>query len=187
MIEIPREMILRAQEGDEAAGRALVEALQRPVIGTIYRLLGPARPRDVEAIAEQVFLAMFRALPRFDDSCSSFTAWVYAFVRDHCSGLPDTHMASPASYQVDGDEGAHFELQHHQDVERAELGRRVVEALATLGEEQRTVFVLREYERLGYREIAAITGVHEGTVKSRLARAKASMRRQLQPYLETYA
>ena len=47
------------------------------------------------------------------------------------------------------------------------------------------VFVLREYEQLDYREIAAITGVNEGTVKSRLFRAKESLRKQLEPYLET--
>ena len=45
------------------------------------------------------------------------------------------------------------------------------------------MFILREYESLDYREIASITGVNEGTVKSRLFRAKESLRKQLAPYL----
>ena len=79
------------------------------------------------------------------------------------------------------------QLQPHQDVYTLELCRRIEEALATLSEDQRMAFVLREYERLGYGEIASITGVHEGVVKSRLARAKASLSQQLRPYLEADA
>ena len=71
--------------------------------------------------------------------------------------------------------------------ENTELGRRIGEALETLGEDQRMVFILREYESLDYREIASITGVNEGTVKSRLFRAKESLRKQLAPYLEAGA
>jgi RNA polymerase sigma-70 factor (ECF subfamily) len=47
------------------------------------------------------------------------------------------------------------------------------------------VFVLREYEGLDYHEIALATGVSEGTVKSRLFRAKEALRQQLEPYLRT--
>jgi RNA polymerase sigma-70 factor (ECF subfamily) len=49
------------------------------------------------------------------------------------------------------------------------------------------VFILREYENLDYAEIAAITGVNEGTVKSRLFRAKDKLREQLLPYLQAGA
>ena len=79
------------------------------------------------------------------------------------------------------------ELQPMQDAENQELGRRIGEALAMLGEDQRMVFILREYESLDYREIAEITGVNEGTVKSRLFRAKESLRQQLAPYLKAGA
>jgi RNA polymerase sigma-70 factor (ECF subfamily) len=56
-----------------------------------------------------------------------------------------------------------------------------------LGEDQRMVFILREYEGLDYAAIAAVSGVSEGTVKSRLFRAKEALRARLQPYLRAGA
>jgi len=191
MTDITADLVLKAQEGDEDANRAIVEGLQRPVIATIYRFLGPAYRRDVEDIAQEVFLKVFRAIQRFDASRAKFTTWVYTFVRNHCFDILKKKKLKTSSLSAveDDDSDRDFadarELQPTQDAENSELGRRIGEALATLGEDQRMVFVLREYEQLDYREIAEITGVNEGTVKSRLFRAKESLRKQLEPYLET--
>ena len=191
MTDITADLVLKAQEGDEDANRAIVEGLQRPVIATIYRFLGPAYRRDVEDIAQEVFLKVFRAIQRFDASRAKFTTWVYTFVRNHCFDILKKKKLKTSSLSAveDDDSDRDFadarELQPTQDAENSELGRRIGEALATLGEDQRMVFVLREYEQLDYREIATITGVNEGTVKSRLFRAKESLRKQLEPYLET--
>ena len=112
-------------------------------------------------------------------------------MRNHCFDILKKKKLKTSSLSAveDDDSDRDFadarELQPTQDAENSELGRRIGEALATLGEDQRMVFVLREYEQLDYREIAAITGVNEGTVKSRLFRAKESLRKQLEPYLET--
>ena len=191
MTEITADMVLRAHEGDEDANRAIIEGLQRPVIATIYRFLGPAYRRDVEDIAQEVFLKVFRALQRFDASRAKFTTWVYTFVRNHCLDILKKKKLKTTSLSAVEDDGSDRdfadarELQPTEGAENTELGRRIGEALSTLGEDQRMVFVLREYEQLDYREIAAITGVNEGTVKSRLFRAKESLRKQLEPYLET--
>jgi len=190
MTDITADLVLKAQEGDEDANRAIVEGLQRPVIATIYRFLGPAYRRDVEDIAQEVFLKVFRAIQRFDASRAKFTTWVYTFVRNHCFDILKKKKLKTSSLSAveDDDSDRDFadarELQPTQDAENSELGRRIGEALATLGEDQRMVFVLREYEQLDYREIAEITGVNEGTVKSRLFRAKGSLRERLEPYLE---
>ena len=63
----------------------------------------------------------------------------------------------------------------------ARLGASVLAALARLPEEQRAVVALREWEGLDYEEIAAIEGVPVGTVRSRLARARAALRELLEP------
>ena len=61
--------------------------------------------------------------------------------------------------------------------------QRIAVALSELGEDQRMVFILREYEGLDYAAIAGVTGVSEGTVKSRLFRAKETLRQRLEPYM----
>jgi hypothetical protein len=106
-------------------------------------------------------------------------------VRNHCYDvlkrrrLPTTSLHANARRRTARDFADRRELLPTHDAENQELGRRIGEALATLGEDQRMVFVLREYESLDYSEIAAITGVNEGTVKSRLFRAKEALRQQL--------
>lgn len=193
MTEITNELVLKAQSGDEDANRAIVEGLHRPVIATIFRFLGPGFRREVEDLAQEVFLKVFRAIDKFDPSRAKFTTWVYTFVRNHCFDvlkkrrLKTTSMHAVGSDESDRDFQDQRELQPTEDLENTELGRRIGEALSTLGEDQRMVFILREYESLDYREIASITGVNEGTVKSRLFRAKESLRKQLAPYLEAGA
>ncbi len=193
MTEITTELVLKAQGGDEDANRAIVEGLHRPVIATIFRFLGPGYRREVEDLAQEVFLKVFRAIDKFDPSRAKFSTWVYTFVRNHCFDvlkkrrLKTTSMHAVGPDETDRDFADRRELQPTEATENTELGRRIGEALATLGEDQRMVFILREYESLDYREIASITGVNEGTVKSRLFRAKESLRKQLAPYLEAGA
>jgi RNA polymerase sigma-70 factor (ECF subfamily) len=132
-------------------------------------------------------------LGSFDPARAKFTTWVYTFVRNHCYDvlkrrrLPTTSLQAVGPDEPQRDVGDRRELQPVRSVENQELGRRIGEALATLGEDQRMVFILREYENLDYAEIAAITGVNEGTVKSRLFRAKDKLREQLLPYLQAGA
>lgn len=193
MSDIPESTVLAARSGDQAACRTLVENLQRPVLATIFRFLGPAWRRDVEDLAQEVFLKVFRALPQFDPRRAKFTTWVYTFVRNHCYDvlkkrrLPTTSLDAVAADEPQRQVQDGRELLPSAGLENQELGRRIGEALAALGEDQRMVFVLREYESLDYSEIAAITGVNEGTVKSRLFRAKEALREQLRPYLEAGA
>jgi RNA polymerase sigma-70 factor (ECF subfamily) len=188
--EITDSLVLAAQKGDPAASRAIVEALHRPIIATIFRFLGTGYRREVEDLAQEVFLKVFRAIGKFDPARAKFTTWVYTFVRNHCYDVLKRRRISTTSMHGGSDElpvrefADRRELRPLQDAENQELGRRIGEALAALGEDQRMVFVLREYEDLDYSEIATITGVNEGTVKSRLFRAKESLRQQLAPYLK---
>lgn len=193
MTELTETVVRAAQNGDQAACRAIVEGLQRPMLATIYRFLGTGWRREVEDIAQEVFLKVFRALPTFDPARAKFTTWVYTFVRNHCYDVLKRRRLPTSSIHATGDDEPARELPDRRGqlpathVQNQELGRRIGEALSTLGEDQRMVFVLREYEQLDYGEIAAITGVNEGTVKSRLFRAKESLRQQLAPYLEAGA
>src|SRR5690606_34045245 len=83
--DLAPDVIARAQRGDEDASRQILEAMHRPVIATIYRFLGSRFRSEVEDIAQDVFLKIFRSIERFDPERGvKFTTWVYTFVRNHC-------------------------------------------------------------------------------------------------------
>ncbi|MEZ5965942.1 MAG: sigma-70 family RNA polymerase sigma factor [Planctomycetota bacterium] len=167
--------------------------MHRPVLATIHRFLGRRYAPDAEDIAQEIFLKVFRSLHRFEPERGvRFSTWVYTFVRNHCFDVlkkrtvptapmhagegerpldpPDTHTARPDARLAND-----------------ELGDKIEAALQALNEQQRMVFILREYEGLDYNSIAEVLGVSEGTVKSRLHRAKEAMRDRLAPFLRAGA
>src|SRR5690606_268993 len=169
--------------------RQILEALHRPVIATIYRFLGSRFRSEVEDIAQDVFLKIFRSIERFDPERGvKFTTWVYTFVRNHCFDVLKKRRVPTVSMTPRDDDAPIEPLDTHattpeERAENHELGRKIEEALALLGPDQRLAFVLREYEGLDYAAIAQVTGVSEGTVKSRIHRAKENLRDRLEPYV----
>ena len=194
MTVIDLEIVRRAQEGDESASRVILEQLHRPVLATIYRFLGSRFRADLEDIAQDIFLKVFRSIHRFDPARGvKFTTWVYTFVRNHCFDVLKKRRLRTTSLTSSTDDEGQREVPDDKGPEpdssatNKELGQQIERALMALGEDQRMVFVLREYEGLGYGAIADVMGVSEGTVKSRLHRAKESLRHRLRPYLRAGA
>ena len=193
LTEIDLETVRAAQNGDESATRRIIEGLHRPILGTIHRFLGSRFRAEVEDIAQEVFLKVFRALDRFDpDRGVKFTTWVYTFVRNHCFDILKRRRLTTVSISPrDGDENPGLDpadpgsAPPADQMTNAELGEQIESALQSLGNDQRLAFVLREYEGLDYAEIAEVMGVSEGTVKSRLHRAKEALRQRLAPYVRT--
>lgn len=192
MTDLDHTLVARAQAGEEDACRSIIEALHRPVLATIYRFLGRRFQADLEDIAQDIFLKLFRSIERFDpDRGVKFTTWTYTLVRNHCFDvLKKRRLKTTSLTFVDG-EDKQWDLpdeaarQPRPTLEAKELGHKIEEALSLLGEDQRMVFVLREYEGLEYGAIAQVMDVSEGTIKSRLHRAKEALRTRLAPYLRT--
>ena len=188
VVTIELEVVARARRGDPAACREIVERLHRPVIATIYRFLGNRYAQDVEDIAQDVFLKIFRALDRFDPKRGvKFSTWIYTFVRNHCFDiLKKRRIKTTSLHDRDGetieppDRVSPSPLRVAQS---SELGGKIEEALQSLEEDQRMVFVLREYEGLDYGAIAEVLDLNEGTVKSRLFRAREALRAKLGRYV----
>jgi RNA polymerase sigma-70 factor (ECF subfamily) len=192
LTDLSLDIIKRAQAGDEAASRELIDALHRPVLATIYRFLGSRYRSEYEDIAQDIFLKLFRSIERFDPERGvKFTTWTFTFVRNHCFDLLKKRRISTTSINSVADEDRSWDLPDPaapapgSELDNSELGERIEHALAGLSEDQRLAFVLREYEGLEYRVIASVMGVSEGTIKSRLHRAKEAMRQSLAPYLRT--
>jgi RNA polymerase sigma-70 factor (ECF subfamily) len=193
MEELPLADIEAAVRGDPEASRRIVEVLHRPILATIHRFLGTSRSHEAEDVAQEVFLKVFRSLGTFEpERRVRFTTWVYTFVKNHCFDLlkkrhlPTVSVDGPATDQGEG----RWELpdpdgrKPGDSLLDEELRQLIDAALQQLSPDHRMVFILREFEQMDLKAIADVMDCNEGTVKSRLHRAKEALKDRLRPYLQ---
>jgi RNA polymerase sigma-70 factor (ECF subfamily) len=170
--EVSAPVLRAAAAGDVAATRAFVSCYQHRLLTVCARLLGDRRLG--EDAAQESFLRAFVALPRFDPAgparCST---WLITIATRVCLDERRRHRRRPthddaALGTLAAPETGAFELTAARQLER-----RLEVALQALPEGQREVFVLRVLAERSVEETAAVLGIDEGTVKSRLARARA--------------
>lgn len=171
-------LVQQAQAGDLQAFNRLVYHYQSITYNVAYRILGD---EDAAADASQeAFISACRALDSFRGG--SFKAWILRIVTNACYDELRRKKRQPTS-SLDAllVGGAHeIFVDHAENPEsyalRQDLGRIIQAGLQTLSEDQRTTVVLADIHGLHYNEIAEITGVELGTVKSRLSRGRARLR-----------
>jgi RNA polymerase sigma-70 factor (ECF subfamily) len=171
--------LARAKQGDRAAQTALVHRYQRPVYALLWRMVGPQQA-VVEDLTQETFLRVLRALDRFehDDGRARMITWILSIASrlaiDHlraCRHRTDT-AAVPGALPVALPRPDH-------EASRRALGCALVDAVETLAPQFRAAFLLREVHGLSYDEISQALSVDVGTVKSRLARARAALQAAL--------
>lgn len=179
-------LIQRCVRGDESACAELVAEHERMVYQLALHLLGD---RD-EALdlSQEVFLSVFRTIHSFRAQ-SALRTWIYRIVINQARNRQRWWRRRHRNDQVSLDQHLleHGDLRQPGDTEsphralaRKELASRLWRALNALPFDQRTVVVLREIDGLSYDEIAFSLGVAIGTVKSRLTRARTTLRHDLQ-------
>jgi len=162
--------LARAQRGEDAACRALVVRYQRPVFALLSRLAGRGR---VEDLAQETFLRVFRALPRFDrGGPARLSSWILTIA----TRLALDELRRTPRVEVPLDDQQPGGARADETAERRALARDLQRAFARLAPDQRAVVLLREVHELDYEEIARALDLDLGTVKSRLSRARASLR-----------
>ena len=168
-------LVARARAGDRSAFSRLVERHHRRIFNTAYRMVG-----DREAAADltqETFLAAWRALGGFEER-ARFSTWITKIAMNRCRNARrspalsrmDPLVADPPADPAKGPEAA---------VGDRELAAHLERALGEIDPAHREVLVLREIEGLSYEAVAGILDVEEGTVKSRLHRARAALREKL--------
>lgn len=174
------ELIQAARSGDQEAFARLVETHQGKVYALAYRMTG--NREDAADLTQEAFLNAWRGLASFQ-SQSAFATWLYRLTSNACIDfLRREKRRSALSITVEDDaqerQAEIPDLRHspEQELERQESRQAVRQGLAALSSEHREVLVLRELEGLSYQEIAQQLGLEEGTVKSRIARARMSLR-----------
>jgi RNA polymerase sigma-70 factor, ECF subfamily len=167
----------RAQRGDERAWRDLIERFQRPVHALIWRLLAGRARHRAEDLTQETFVRVLRALPRFDPAGpATLSTWILTIATR--LALNELRRPEPADLDRRLEIAARDRLPDAES-ERRRVGAAIAAGVATLPDSHRAVFVLREYHGLDYREVADVLELDIGTVKSRLSRARASLREHL--------
>ena len=180
-------LVQQCASGDEEACARLVTDHQRMVYQLSLHLLGD--PQEALDLSQEVFLRVFRTLPQFRGQ-SALRTWIYRIVVNQASNRQRWWRRRHKAQQVPIDDPAatHGELPESRPfampdrvLQAHEVSDRVWRALDQLPFDQRTVIVLREIDGLSYEEISDSLGVAVGTVKSRLARARETLRTTLRP------
>jgi RNA polymerase sigma-70 factor (ECF subfamily) len=177
-------LIQRCAAGDEIAFAELVGEHQRMVIQLAMNLL--ADRDEALDLSQEVFLRVFRTIARFRGQ-STLRTWIYRIAvnqaRNRHRFWRRRHRADQVS--LDAHVATHGEFRSGAEAgpdrmfARKELAARLQSALDALPFDQRTAIVLREVDGLSYEEIAYSLGVAIGTVKSRLTRARQTLRLEL--------
>ena len=171
--------VARARAGDTAAFAALVRRHQDRVFGFILRMLD-ARDEAME-LTQDVFVKAWQALPGWRPE-AAFSTWLLQIARnaalDQLRRRQVVRFAPLEEGLEVADEAPGPEARYASRQRQAQLER----ALRRLAAEHREILLLREIEDLSYAELAAVLGIAEGTVKSRLARARAALLQHFRPH-----
>lgn len=173
--------LARARRGDRDAFRALVERYERPVFALLGRmLLRAGRESLVEDLAQETFVRVFRGLPAFgSDGRNNVSAWILTIAAR--LAIDELRRRQPRIEPFDArtiDVAAPASTD--EPSERRRVAAAIERAVEQLGPEYRAAFLLREVHDMDYGSIAEALRVDIGTVKSRLSRARAALRRALQ-------
>jgi RNA polymerase sigma-70 factor (ECF subfamily) len=173
------------QGGDTNAFQVLVERYQKKMLNVAYRITG-----DYEEACETVqeaFLSAFKAIKKFRGE-AAFSTWLTGITMNHARNRlkkmrsHSHHEGVSIDDPIETETGQIFYDHPSQEepiieqLQKKELQAKVQECIGTLDDEFREVLVLRDMQEFSYDEIHAILNIPEGTIKSRLFRAREALK-----------
>lgn len=185
--ENDRALVEGLRRGDQRAYRELLRLYEHRVFTIAFRMLG--NRHESEDVAQDVFVSLIRSIHSFRGD-SLFSTWLFRVAVNHVknhikylrrrrAGLKVAWDAHPGWEPKAADDGRFPTVgrveRPDEESSARELAAKALGALEKLDDEFREALVLREIEGLSYDQIAEITGVPEGTVKSRIHRARAAL------------
>jgi RNA polymerase sigma-70 factor (ECF subfamily) len=188
-------IVAELKAGSEEAYAWLIGEFHQPVYSLVYRIVADAS--DAADTTQEVFLKVFRGMKHFHGE-SSLKTWIYRIAIHEASNRRRwwfRHKARETSMEPGGwetESGSALGLKEtlpdesqspFETVVHEEIRARVEEELRQVAEPYRTTVILRDLEDMSYEEIAEITEVSLGTVKSRLTRGREALRQRLSGYV----
>ena len=176
------KLVELAKSGDRQALAQLVKNNEQTVYNFSFKI---CRNRDkAEHIMQETFFSMIKSLHQFDGN-SKISTWLYRIVSNHCLMLARKDK-SKTFVSIDNDDElyedkytADWSNIPNQNIENTELKKILDESIDKLSPEYRIVFLLRDVEGLSTEETAELTELTVPAVKSRLHRARAFLRKEL--------
>jgi RNA polymerase sigma-70 factor (ECF subfamily) len=176
------KLVELAKSGDRQALAQLVKNNEQTVYNFSFKI---CRNKDkAEHIMQETFFSMIKSLHQFDGN-SKISTWLYRIVSNHCLMLARKDK-SKTFISIDNDDElyedkytADWSNIPNQNVENTELKKILDESIDKLSPEYRIVFLLRDVEGLSTEETAELTELTVPAVKSRLHRARAFLRKEL--------
>lgn len=192
-----RKLVRRLVAGDERAFQELVALYQDRIFGLVYRMIG--NRQEAEDIAQEVFLIVYRRIDTYRGE-GRFYTWLYRVASNTCKNRikylkgRNFHRSSdldetPGAHLAGKDGGPVASLQSQvpgpeQHYEGLRLEEVVSRELENLDPEHRLLIVLRDVQGMSYADIMRVTGLQEGTLKSRLHRARVALKARVAPYMK---
>ena len=183
------DLIQRAKLGDMGAFEELVFRYDRQVLTIAARYVQSAE--DVKDIYQEVFLRVFRSLPRFQLR-SQFSTWLFRITTNVCLShrtKRKRHIHTSLDQDSEDEHGGNLadsisdRSATDERVEKTDTALHVARAIETLSPKQKMVFTMKYYDEYKIREIAEMTGLNEGTIKRYLFSATRKVRQSLKGLL----
>ena len=179
--EQEREIIDRVLSGDTEAFEALVLEHQNKVYSLALRMVG--NEEDARDMAQEAFIRAFSSLTGFRGD-SKFSVWLYRLTSNICIDFlrsrAKKRTVSMTWTDDEGDDAGELEIADErfspeEQFDRTSIRESVQRGLDSLSPQYREILVLREINGLSYEEIGRVLGIEEGTVKSRIFRARKKL------------
>ena len=173
------ELIENIREGDLSAFETLVLAHQDRVYGLCLRMCG--NREDAFDLSQEIFLRVFRSLKNFKGD-STFSTWLYRLSTNVCLDHLRRTLKRRAILQMELNAAELAECTDDRFApekawDHIELRESIAQALTQLTPEHRAIIILRDIHQLSYIQISEVLDCGEGTVKSRLFRAREALRK----------
>ncbi|MBI4510388.1 MAG: RNA polymerase sigma factor [Deltaproteobacteria bacterium] len=191
--ETDESLMLRYQQGENRAFEILLVRHRKPIFNFVLRYVGN---RDAaEDLLQEVFLRVIKGAESYERQ-AKFTTWLYTIARNLCvdaarrAKFRKAHsLDAPVDKEDVGgatllDVTAGSEPGTERKLIGQELSGKMHQAIARLSEDQREVFLMREFLDMPFKEIAQVVGCSENTVKSRMRYALEKLRNELEEYAD---
>ncbi len=188
--EADEDLMVKYQAGEVRAFEILLTRHRRPVYNFVLRFVGDKE--TAEDLLQETFMRVIKGADAYKRQ-AKFTTWLYTIARNLCVDQTRRrkhrrHASLDAPMSADEESGTLLdvipskEMGSDRKTVNKELNARMQGAIAALGEEQREVFLMREFLDMPFKQIADVVGVPENTVKSRMRYALEKLRLDLEEY-----